>query len=193
MNWVDVIFLVALGLCVVIGIFKGIIKQVLTILGIFVVATLTATVAPLVQGWFAGVIDNENTRSLIAMVIAALILSTVYGLAAWLVNKLLKRVKIIKVLNRVLGGVMGLLVVYLLFAVIFALFKDTGENFMPLLKKAMGNGFNESWVGNHLYRLNFFGRWIVVGIAQRLLDSVTPAALTSAQSTFCLHLSRNFA
>lgn len=184
MNAIDIVFIVALALCVVLGIFKGVIKQALTILGIFTVATLTATVAPYVQGWFANLIADENTRSVIAMIIAALLLAVVYALVALLVTKLLKKLKIIGVLDRILGGVLGFAVTYMLFAVVFALFNDTGEGFMPLLKGAVGGAFKESWVANHIYANNFFGRWVVVGIAQKLLDSLTPAALATSALSF---------
>ncbi len=176
MNTIDIIFLVAMAICVVIGFFKGIIKQVLTIVGIILVSTLTATVAPLVQEWFVGVIENDGTRSVIAMVVAALLLTVAYGIVALILTKILRKLKVIGVLDRILGGILGFAEVYLLFAVLFALFNDTGEEFMPLLKKAMGQSFSDSWVGSHIYANNFFGHWIIVDIAQKLLDSVAPVA-----------------
>lgn len=175
MNAVDIVFLVAMALCVVLGFFKGIIRQVLTIIGIFLVATLTATVAPYVQSWFAGVIESEGTRSVIAMIVAALLLSVGYGVVAIILTKILRKLKVVGILDRILGCFMGVVVVYLVFAVVFALFKDTGDGFMPLLKKSMGTAFEESWVGNHVYFNNFFGDWIIVDIAQKLINSITPA------------------
>lgn len=172
MNIIDIIFLILLAGLVVLGVFKGIIKQGLVILGIFVVATLTATVAPYVQSWFAGVIENEGTRSVIAMIVAALILTVGYAILAIIVRKVLTKITIVGVLDKILGGVLGLVVVYMLFAVVFALFKDTGEDFMPLLKKFAGDAFNGSWVGENIYRNNFFGKWIIVDIAEKLLNSI---------------------
>ncbi len=176
MNAIDIIFLVFLAICAVSGFFKGIIRQILTIVGIIVVATLTATVAPYVQDWFKNVIDNENTRNVIAMIVAAILLTVVYGIAAILLTKILKHLKIVGVLDKILGLAMGFVVVYLVFAVLFALFNDTADEFMPLMKKLAGKGFAESWVGQHIYANNFFGKWIIVDIAQKLLQSVAPAA-----------------
>ena len=65
-----------------------------------------------------------------------------------------------------LGGLLGFAVVYLIFAVIFALFNETGEQFMPRLKALVGDSFVSSWVGQHIYANNFFGRWIIVDIAK---------------------------
>lgn len=172
MNIIDIIFLILLAGLVILGVFKGIIKQVLVILGIFVVTTLTATIAPYVQGWFAGVIESEGTRSVIAMIVAAVILTVVYAILAVIVRKLLTKITIVGVLDKILGGVLGLVIVYLIFAVVFALFKDTGEDFMPLLKNLVGDAFNESWIGSNIYRNNFFGRWIIVDIAEKLLQNL---------------------
>lgn len=176
MNFIDIIFLIIMAACVVTGAFKGIITQAFTIIGIIVVATLTATVAPYVQNWLANAIPNENLRNVLSMVLAAVIIAAVYGVVAVLLKRVLKKVEVIGVLDHVLGAVMGFVVVYLGFAVIFALFNETAETFMPGLKKLVGDKFAGSWVGQHLYANNFFGRWIIVGIAQKLMQSITPAA-----------------
>ncbi len=182
MNTIDIIFIVVMGLCVILGFFKGLIRQIMTVLGIIAVATLTATLAPYVQKWFANIIVNENTRSLVAMLVAALIIVAGYTLVAILITKMLKRVKVLKVLNRVLGAVLGLVVAYLAFAVIFALFTETGSEFLPGLKKMLGESLDSSWVVQHIYAHNFFGRWVIVGIAQKLLDSLLPQAASLLQS-----------
>ncbi len=174
MNGIDIFFLIVMALCVVMGFFKGIIKQVLTILGVIAVASLTAVVAPYVQGWLEGAIGDENLRNALAMIVAALLIAVVYGVVAMLVARLLRNIHVVGVLDRLLGAVMGFVVVYLVFAVLFALVKDTGEGFLPLTKKLLGDGFANSWVGNHIYKHNFFGDWIVVDIAQKLLDSLSP-------------------
>lgn len=176
MNVVDIIFLIMMALCVVLGVFKGLIRQLFTIGGIIVVATLTATLAPWVQSWFVNVIENEGTRSLIAMIAAALILAVGYAIVAIILTRILRKFKIIGVLDKVLGGVLGFAVVYLLFAVLFALIKDTPPAFLSWLKGLVGEGFMTSWVGNHIYANNFFGHWIIVDIAQKLIDSLTPAS-----------------
>lgn len=176
MNIVDIIFLIMLAGLVILGVFKGIIKSALAVLGIFVVSTLTATIAPFVQSWFAGVIDNENTRSVIAMIVAAAILTVGYSLLAIVVRKLLTNITIVSVLDKVLGGVLGLAIVYLSFAVVFALFLDTNAQFMPLLKGLIGDSFKNSWVGGSIYKNNFFGNWIIDGIANKLLEHINGAA-----------------
>lgn len=176
MNIIDIIFLVLLAGLVILGVFKGIIKQILVILGIFAVSTLTAVVAPYVQGWFAGVIENEGTRSVVAMIVAAIILTVAYTILAIIVRKLLTKITVVGVLDRILGGVLGFVIVYMIFAVVFALFVETSEDFLPLLKSLIGDKFSNSWVGGNIYKNNFFGTWVIKGIAEKLLQSIGAGA-----------------
>ena len=90
MNTIDIIFLIFLAISVLAGFFKGLIRQILTILGIITVATLTATIAPYVQSWFVNVIENDKTRNLISFIVAAFLIALAYGVAALLISRLLK-------------------------------------------------------------------------------------------------------
>ena len=175
MNVLDYIVLALAVGFVVIGIFKGLMRQILTIIGLIVVASLTATVSPYVQGWLANTTMSENTRLIVAMLVSIVILAVAYSIVAWLILKLLKRIKIVKALDGILGAVLGLAIVYLFFGVIFALFNSTSEEFLPLLKSWAGDYFRDSWIAQNIYGKNPFGDWIVVDIAEKLLESITPA------------------
>ena len=175
MNYIDYIIFAILAISLVVGFFKGLIKQLLMVGGIIVVALLTATVSPFVQNWLAGIIAAEGTRAAVAMFATVILLSVVYGLLAWLVGKLLKKITLIKALDKILGGVMGIAVVYLVFAVIFGLFTMTGEGFLPALKGWIGEPIQNSWFNAHIYNNNFFGKWVIEGIAQKLIDNLAPA------------------
>lgn len=171
----DYIILALVVLSTVIGIIKGLIKQVLTIVGVIVVPTATAAVAPHVQGWLAKAIENDSTRQVVAMLATLVVIVLVYVLIALLITKLLKNITIVKVLDRILGGVIGFGVIYFVFAVVFALFNSTSESFMPLLKGWLGEPMQNSWIATHVYANNFFGNWVIKGIAEKLLQSM-PAA-----------------
>lgn len=175
MNVLDYIILLLLVAGVVRGLFKGLLKQVLTVASILVVVLLTATFTPYTQKWLSSVIENENTRSVIAMLTAALLLGIACALVSALIRRLLTSVSVLKTADRLLGGVLGLAVVYMIFAVLFSLFNSTGEEFLPLLKRVVGETFATSWFANTIYANNFFGDWVVVGIAQKMLDSISPA------------------
>ena len=176
MNVLDYIVLLLVVVSTVNGIFKGFIKQTLTIIGVFVVTMLTATIAPYVQSWFVNVIQDENTRTLVAMLASVVLLIIVYTIIALILQRLLKKVKIIGFLDRILGGLIGFGVIYFIFAVIYALMLDTGESFMPHIKSWIGDSFQNSWIGNHIYGNNFFGDWIIVNVAEKILNSLQPTA-----------------
>ena len=175
MNLIDYVIFAILVISMIVGFVKGFIKQLLTVGGIIVVALLTATVSPFVQNWLAAYIEAEGTRAAVAMFATVILLSAVYGLLAWLLGKFLKKIKLIKHLDRILGGVMGIAVVYLVFAVIFGLFTMTGEGFLPTLKGFLGEPIENSWFNAHVYSNNFFGKWVIEGIAEKLIQNFKPA------------------
>ena len=172
MNVLDFIVLALFVASTINGLFKGFIKQTLTIVGVLVVAMLTATVTPLVQSWLVNVIDNENTRTLVAMVASVVLLIVAYTILALIVRRLLRKVKIIKLLDKILGGLVGFGVMYFIFAVVYALMLNTADSFMPTIKGWVGDSFETSWIGNHIYSNNFFGDWVINGIAEKILNSL---------------------
>ena len=176
MNIVDYIVLISVVGAIAIGVFKGVIQQVLSVLGIFFVATLTATVAPYVQNWFANTEMPEGARTVVAMIATVLLLAGVYAVIAVIVQKALKKYEVVRVVDAVVGGVLGLVSAYMSLAVIFSLFNSTPDGFLPLLKSWAGPTFKESWMAQHIFAKNPFGDWLVVDIAQKILDKFTPTA-----------------
>ncbi|MCH5159889.1 MAG: CvpA family protein [Clostridiales bacterium] len=175
MNILDYVILGILAISMIVGFIKGFIKQLLTVGGIIVVALLTATVSPFVQNWLTGVIESDGTRAAVAMFGTVILLIAVYSVLAWLIGKLLKKIHIIKILDKILGGVMGIAVVYLVFAVIIGLFTMTGEGFLPTLKSLLGESIETSWFSTNIYSNNFFGKWVIEGIAEKLIQNFKPA------------------
>ena len=184
MNVLDYIYLALVAVVFIVGIFKGLIRQILTIVGVILVATLTATVEPYVQSWLINTSMDDGTRNVVAMIATVILLTVAYALLALLITKLLRKIKIIGLLDRILGGVLGLAVVYLVFAVIFALFNGTSDEFMPLLKSVAGEAFKTSWIGEHIYKNNFFGDWIINGIAGKLLEGLQQGTRPEALAGF---------
>lgn len=174
MNVLDYIIIGLAVAGVVLGLFRGFIKLVLTAVGVIVVSTLTATVEPYVQNWFVKTSMEEGTRNFVAMVVTIILLTLAYAFLAFLVGRALKKIKIVGFLDRLLGAAVGFTVVYLVFALVFALFNITSEGFMPLLKSSLGDSIKTSWIGTHLYKNNFFGTWIINGIAKKLIEGLQP-------------------
>ena len=176
MNILDYVIIAIFVIGTVIGVFKGFIKQLLTIVGVIVVATLTATIEPFVQSWFTKVIASENARSIVALIVTVILLIVAYGLFALLIQRVLKNITIIKVVDRILGGLIGFAVVYFVLAVVVAVFLNTSETFMPTIKGWLSGHFQNSWIVTKIYGKNFFGDWIINDIARKLIDKLRPAA-----------------
>lgn len=183
MNVLDYVIIALAVVGIVVGLFRGFIKLTLTVVGVIVVAALTATVEPYVQNWFVNTSMSDGTRNVVAMIATVLLIAAVYGFVAFLIGRLLRKVKIIKVLDRILGGVIGFAVVYLAFGLVFALIINTSDGFLPHIKNAIGDSFQNSWIGTHVYKNNFFGDWIINGIAQKLIDGLQPNKDPAALAT----------
>ena len=177
MNVLDYIIIALAVAAMVWGLFKGFFKLILAALGVVVVSTLTATVEPYVQSWLIGTSMNDGVRNVVAMIVSVLLLSAAYGVIAFFLGKLLRKVKIISALDRILGALIGFAMVYLVFALVFSLFKITDVSFLSKLKEStVGKQLNESWIGNHVYSKNFFGDW-VIEMAKQLLEKMKPSAV----------------
>ena len=175
MTVLDFIILALVVLSTVIGIIKGLIKQILKIIGVIVVPTATAALAPTVQGWFTNLIENEGTRKVVALLTTFVVILVVYLLIALLISRLLKNITVVKVLDRILGGVLGFGVIYFIFAVVFALASRMSDSFMPLLNSLLGDSLRNCWMATHIYNHNFFGDWLINKLAEKLLSSMPTA------------------
>ena len=175
MNVLDYVIFAFLAISMIIGFVKGFIKQLLTVGGFIVVPLLTATLTPYVQNWFSGIEALSNISAPMAMFATLIALAIVYAILAWLIGKLLKKIKLIKALDKILGGLMGIVVVYLLFAVVFGVFTLTSEEFLPTLRSLLGDSIETSWFNANVYSNNFFGNWVINGIYEKLIENFPQA------------------
>ena len=74
MNALDWIFIAALAVGIVLGLIKGFLKPLFSILGLVVVTMGTSFLSPVVQGWMMTAKMSDSIRSLMAVIISAFIL-----------------------------------------------------------------------------------------------------------------------
>ena len=158
----DYVILVGLVLGVVTGLWKGFFKQVLAILGIFVIGALTSVLSPYPDNWLSGVMENEGTRHIVAVIITFVIVAVVYGIVSRFLSKLVNRIPIIGWFNRLLGAIFSVATVYMIFAVLVAIVMGATEGFLADWQEH----FLQSWFVNNVYggldtSKNFFGTWLV--------------------------------
>ncbi|MCM1194762.1 MAG: CvpA family protein [Firmicutes bacterium] len=176
MNVLDWIIIVAAGLGLVLGLLKGFLKPLFSAIGFFVVVVGIGLFSPTVQQWFVNVEMSDNVRSLVAILATGVILFLVYLVLSLILRKLITRKSSINVLNRIIGGVLGVIIVYMAFSVIIAWVASPFGGIGSLNEK-FGAEFEQSWICSHIYKNNFFGDWIINDLLQKLFDTLSPAAL----------------
>lgn len=160
MQIIDYVFIAMAAIGLIIGLVRGFIEQLLALLGIVAVAVGTSYLFKYPEQWFSGVITNQKALSIVAIVVTLIALSIVYGIIAWLVKKPFKSFKKMKAVDKLLGGVVGVVVVYALLALFVEALTRTDIEFMAKLSEMLATQTENSVIIKTVYSNNFFGRWI---------------------------------
>lgn len=157
----DYVIIASFVIGLVLGLWKGFFRQVFAIAGIFIIGMCTSLLSPYPDKWLAGVISSDTWRHLIAIIATFAVLSAIYGIIIKLLSKVINKIPIIGWLNRLLGAVVSVAVVYLIFAVLVAIVVKVTGGFLTKLQPH----FLKSWFVRHLYggtdtSKNFFGNWL---------------------------------
>jgi len=157
----------------IVGLIKGLIKQILTLLGVVGITVGTAYLFKFPKQWLSGVIPNDTVLTIVAVVATLIVLSVIYGTIAHFIKKAFKSVKVINVIDKILGMFLGLVVSYAVVAVFVALFTQTGESFLASIRPVIDEQINNSVIVNAVYGNNFFGNW-VISVIQSGLATILP-------------------
>lgn len=135
-SWaLDIVFFVILLAGVFFGVTRGFIKSVCKLAGtLFAVAVgimFCVSLQNTLEEWFslttalANAIGNATIASVLAIVISFVILVILVKLAAWILGKggtaLVEKFQPFKIINRVLGGVLGLFEAFMLIMLLLAI------------------------------------------------------------------------
>lgn len=182
MNVFDWIFIAALVLGLVLGLLKGFLKPLFSAIGFIVIAFGSSALTPVVQGWLMNVEMTDNLRPLLSLIIAVIGLIIVWALISFILRKIITRRKGMSVINRVIGAVLGVLIVYLVFAVVTAFMMSTLGTAIDR-NGTLVPEVEASWIYNHIYteEANFFGNWIIGDMMDRI-EKMIQGAPSDAQS-----------
>lgn len=172
-----VIDFIVLGLAVffmIRGLLKGFLGQLFGVIGTALVAIATANVYQFPAKWMSNLIVDENTRLAVALIATGAVIFLVYKLITMLIVKLVTKNKGLGALNRVIGMVLGVAIVYVFTAIVVSLLFNTADSFMPLVKKLLKGTFEGSWIVDNVYKSNFFGDWIIQMIVDKIQSAVPP-------------------
>ena len=157
----------------VIGIIKGLFRQLFALGGILLVFKCGSLLTPYAQEWLSSLIPDDSVRSLVALLASYIVLFVVWALISGIILKILEKSKALGGINRIMGGVLGIAIVYVCCAVLFALVLKTSDTFMPWLKNIMKpliEGEYPSWIVTNIFPAdgNKLGEWIVRSLLDKL-------------------------
>lgn len=176
------------ALAFVIGLIKGFFRQLFAFGGIVLVFTCGSFVTPYAQNWLSSLIPDDAVRSLVALIATYIVLFVVWALVSNLILKVLEKSKALGGINRLFGGLLGIAIVYVVCAVLFALVLKTSDSFMPWLKnlvKPLIEGENPSWIVTNIFPAdgNKVGEWIVKYLLDKLNEMLPSGGGTDGGTT----------
>lgn len=175
MTVLDYIYLIALGAGIILGLWRGLVKQIFVLAGVVVIAVGTSYLSPLPTKWLQNAISSDTTRSIVGVAITFVVLTIVYSVVTTLISRLINKTPGLGKANRILGAVFAFAVVYLAFGFVTALVVQTSPDVMPSLKTVFG----KSWIVSNIYggaespERNFFGNWLLKTLIEKI-QSLAP-------------------
>lgn len=174
----DYVILVLFAIGFIIGLVKGILKQLFAILGVFVVAKGSGLLCPYVTELLANVAKIETTAT-ITLIISAVVIAIVYIIVGGFIVKKLENVSVISGLNKLLGAIVGALAIYLVVSVVVQLVLYTPISFLAFLKGILAEPLQNSYIVTTIFseENNFFGKWVFGELSKILTpESGVPSA-----------------
>ena len=108
-----------------------------------------------------------------AIVLTVIVLAIIYGIIAHFVKKPFKHFKLLKAVDKLLGAVLSVAVVYALVAIFVEALTRTDIEFLAKINEALKPQTENSLIINSVYSNNFFGKWIFDTISNAIAQ-ITP-------------------
>jgi membrane protein required for colicin V production len=135
LNWLDIILLAILGVTTALGIFKGFVKQFFGLLTLIIGLILAFSLYSQASWFYLRVISSRVLAQFLGFLTVFLAVECLGLVASHLFSKLMKGP--LKLLNNVLGGVLGLIKGILICGVVV---------FVLLVFPVNKNALKESWI-----------------------------------------------
>jgi membrane protein required for colicin V production len=118
MNPLDILICIILGFCLIRGIFRGSIKEITSLIGVFVGFYVAYTYYKVVASWLSPLIGSEPYESIVAFLLTFAVFFFALGLIGILLKHLLKGTSL-GWTDRILGSLLGLVKALLIVSVLF--------------------------------------------------------------------------
>ncbi|MEI6300833.1 MAG: CvpA family protein [Betaproteobacteria bacterium] len=106
MTWFDYAALGVIGLSMVVGVFRGFAREVISLIGWIAAAIVASSVATQAAEWVPAAVSSPVARVALAFVIVFLAVIVVSALAGWLLASLIKAAGL-GLADRILGALFG--------------------------------------------------------------------------------------
>lgn len=117
MNILDIVIGVILGFCLIRGIFRGTVKEITSIIGVFVGFFAAYTYYPVLGNWLSRLITNKSTLNIVSFLITFTIVFLTVGFIGILLRHALKAFAL-GWFDRIFGGTFGLVKAILIVSVL---------------------------------------------------------------------------
>ena len=170
----DYVILGVAVLALVFGLVKGLLKQIFSMVGVFVYTIGTAKFSPTVQEWLGTqdwaveLFADESTRALVALIATFIIIVILYKIVTVIIKKAITDISLFGFADKILGGVLGVGCVYIVLATVVALVYNTSPTFLAGIKAMLQPILENSVIINLIFQENPYGEWIVAMLVEQL-------------------------
>ena len=119
MEIVDIVIIVATFASVVVGLFRGLVKEAISIASLLVAIWAAMRLGPAAGGWLGGTIDSTELQLWAGRFLIFVVVLTAGAIVGWVISKIIHMAGL-SIFDRVLGGFFGLIRA-LLFVGVFVL------------------------------------------------------------------------
>ena len=179
MQILDYIIIAVALVSFVLGLVKGFLTPVVNLAGFFVVLYAGGAFSTMLFPLVSKLIPDESTCSVASAIASMLLVWFIYFLISRLILKIIQKSKILGFANRLVGGVLGIVIVYLVVAIVTA-FMQNDNTLFASVREQFGEVFNQSWVVQNVFKTNPIGEGLVNSAFQKLIELLENSLIPQA-------------
>ena len=100
----------------------------------------------------------------------------IYFIISRIVVKLIGKSKLLNAANRLIGGALGIVIVYLVVSIVTAFMQNENTLFASI-REQYGEAFNQSWIVKNVYKTNPIGEGLVNTAFKKLIELLEEALI----------------
>ena len=175
----DYIIIAVALVSLVLGLVKGFLTPIVNLAGFFVVLYAGGSFSSILFPLIAKVIPDENTCSIASAIASMLLVWLIYFIISRIIVKLIGKSKLLNAANRLIGGALGIVMVYLVVAIVTAFMQNENTLFASIREK-YSEAFNQSWIVKNVYKTNPIGEGLVNTAFKKLIELLEEALIPQA-------------